>query len=181
MPKRKSTSTPHRKQQVKALARLRKLGLTTSRAPSGKRLSGGARAALKKFKPVLEGKATAVKAAPDVIRRYRSTFTTSQRHIIVPKREGERVLPLRGTATIRKTKQMFRGGRRFQMRVIPKIQSITDLPRGKDIAYAVHMGTSTAYFATYELLEEFINNYKGFVYNIGRIEVISRKAIEAEF
>lgn len=183
MPRRKSSSTPHRRSQASSIARLRKVGLTKSQAGKpGKRPGGSAYALLRRFKPVLEKRAAVVKAPPKVARSYKSTFTTTRNRIIVPKSPGESVRLAKKAGEIRKRKVVIPGERPIRMRIPPAIRTIQDLekpfPPGTRfrVAYGYNHREhrpNYLYFANQELLADFLSGYGiGDRFNIGFIEVI---------
>lgn len=169
MPRKRKPSTTHRREQAKSIARLRRSGVTKSKAgKSGKKLGGSAYALLKKFKPVLQGKATVVKAAPAVVKKYKGTFASARNRLVVPRGAGETVRISRGAVVKRKV--VARGETPLRVVIPPKLNSLTDLPRGRGYRYRVNMGTSVRNYTSWELLNEDFGLYTEF--NVGFIEVI---------
>lgn len=178
MPRKRSSTTPTRKSQAAAIAKLRKAGVTRSQAgKGGKRLGGSAYALLKNMSAVLQGKAAVVSASPETIKRYKNTFKTTRKKIIVPKAAGEKVRITKGVVTKRKI--ITPSEPPISVIIPPKLNALTDLPRGPGIRYRVNYGSSRILFETFELLDEFLSNYGGpggKPINVGFIEVIPRRA-----
>jgi hypothetical protein len=170
----KQSSTRHQPaKQAANIARLRRTGLTKSQAGKpGKKPGGSAYALLRKFGNVLTGNAKVIKAPPEVVKKYKGTFTTARNHIVVPQSPGEKTtLSRRGV--IAKSKTVVRGEKPIKLYIPPSINTIQHLPHGPGIRYRVNYGTSRVLFSDVHQLEEFLNHYdKGHKFNIGFIEVI---------
>lgn len=169
---RKSSSGRRSSQAKSGLAKLRRVGLTTSK-PKG-RPGGSAYALLRKFAPVVQGKASVVKAPKDVRAKYKGQFEQGRGRIVVPKvTSRERIRVSKKTKEIVRTTQFGTGGRKIKAMVIPRLRTLDDLPKGPNIAYIVHVGDRgriTRIFRTYEFLDDFVGTSAGLIQTIGAIE-----------
>jgi len=165
----------------KQVTRLRKRGLTKARAGRAKARPGGsAYALLRKFRSVLSGEAAVLKAPADVRKKYKGTFPEAYGKVVVPKKAGERPRISRKVGAITRKKYYLAGERPFTSIILPKITSLTQIPRGPGISYRIYVGKDSIFFIDYEAMREYLEAYsvsmdKSFQFKVGRIEVLMNR------
>lgn len=117
----------------------------------------------KQFSDVISGKATAVKAPRHVAREFKQTFKTKYRKVVIPRREGEKVIYDKKSGRIVSFREQY--GRRIT-RIIPPhavtADNVGSLPQGPDIRYVIPIGAPghVERFATFDDLAHFMQAYE---------------------
>ena len=99
---------------------------------------------IRKYKPVLEGKAAVVKVSKEDAKKFSDDFAVKNRRVVVPKAEGEKVRYSKKTGQITGTRTQY--GQKIKRRRL-KIKTNEDIRRleGKGIRFAIHFAGGTVY------------------------------------
>lgn len=161
MARSRSSSIPPKVRQARSdLARLRKLGLTKAKIAPGKRPGGSVSKTLKKFESVLSGRSKVISAPKETRERYRE-FPQARGKIAVPVKRGEKVRVIRSgprKGLISRSTRYPGIAEPIRHIFLPRNLPYEDIPRGKRIHYAMHLGPNIYRFKTFEDLDAFVGS-----------------------
>jgi hypothetical protein len=126
------------------------------------------KAAVKKFRDVLNNKAAVIKVGKKEAKKYGRAFRAVKDKIIIPRKKGDRIrfdkkekeIVITGKRYGKKTRIILEPGRGTKKRKGPK--------RGYDRWWAIPFGQGRNYFTSYKELREFMEEYKSAAIQAGR-------------